>query len=306
MFNTLAATHYVLAQADSNSFDLNEQAGKAMDLAETIVTTVSGILAEYGLKIVGAILILIIGRITAKILAAWIGKAMAKAKVDPLLVAFTKDLSFVGLMVFVVVAALDTINVSVVSFVGVLAAAGLAIGLALQGSLSNFAAGVLMIIFKPIRVGNFVEIGGTKGVVQEIQIFNTILNSPDNIRVIVPNSQVTGGCIRNYSTNSTRRVDLVIGVSYQDDLSKTREVIQTVLSKDERVLEDPAPTIAVSELADSSVNFVVRPWVKNADYWDAYFQLTEDIKNALDANNISIPYPQRDLHVKSPITVASK
>lgn len=306
MFHYSAQAKNVLAQADSNSLNLNVQAEKAVDLAQTVITTVSGILTEYGFKVLGAILILVVGRIVAKVLSSWISKAMTRAKVDALLVAFTEDLSFVGMMVFVVVAALDTLGIPVVSFVGVIAAAGLAIGLALQGSLSNFAAGVLMIIFKPIRVGDFVEIGGTKGKVQEIQMFNTILNSPDNIRVIVPNSQVTGACIRNYSTNSTRRVDLVIGVSYEDDLSKTREVIQGVLSQDERVLQDPAPTIAVSELADSSVNFVVRPWVKTADYWDVYFQLTENIKNALDANGISIPFPQRDIHVKTPIAMASK
>lgn len=295
----------MLAATDSNSFNLNEQAGKAMDLAEIIVTKVSGLLTQYGFKILGAIVILIVGRIVAKMLSSWLHKGMTKAKVDPLLTAFTENLSFVAMMVFVVLAALQTLEIPVVSFISVLAAAGLAIGLALQGSLSNFAAGVLMIIFKPIHVGDFVEIGGTKGVVQEIQIFNTILNSPDNIRVIVPNAQVTGGCIRNYSTNSTRRVDLVIGVGYDDDLSKTREVIQTVLTQDERVLDDPAPTIAVSELGDNSVNFVVRPWVKTTEYWDAYFELTENIKNALDANGISIPYPQRDIHVKTPITMAS-
>jgi small conductance mechanosensitive channel len=242
----------------------------------------------------------------ARLISSWLNKGMTKAKVDPLLIGFTEHLAFVGMMVFVVLAALQTLKIPVVSFISVLAAAGLAIGLALQGSLSNFASGVLMIIFKPIRVGDFVEIGGTKGKVKEIQIFNTILNSPDNIRVIVPNSQITGGSIRNYTTNSTRRVDMVIGVSYEDDLAKTRQVIQTVLSQDERVLKDPPPTIAVSELADSSVNFVVRPWVKNEDYWNVYFDLTEGIKNALDANDITIPFPQRDVHVKTPIATAAK
>ncbi|MCF7972316.1 MAG: mechanosensitive ion channel [Phycisphaerae bacterium] len=275
-----------------------------MDLAHVAITTLSNILTQYGLKIVGAVLILIVGRLVAKLLAAWLNKAMVKAKTDPMLVGFTEHLAFVGMMVFVVLAALQTLNIPVVSFVSVLAAAGLAIGLALQGSLSNFAAGVLMIIFKPIHVGDFVEIGSTKGKVQEIQIFNTILNSPDNVRIIVPNSQVTGGSIKNYSMNSTRRVDMVIGVSYDDDLAKTRKVIQTVLSQDERVLQDPAPTIAVSELADSSVNFVVRPWVNKDDYWNVYFQLTEQIKNALDANDITIPFPQRDVHVKTPNAMA--
>ena len=306
MLNSPVTPRFLLAAADSNSLNLNEQAGKAMDLVQTVVTTVSDVLAQYGLKIVGAILILIIGRIVAKILSSWLNKAMVKAKTDPLLVGFTEHLAFVAMMVFVILAALQTLKIPVVSFVSVLAAAGLAIGLALQGSLSNFAAGVLMIIFKPIHVGDFVEIGSTKGKVKEIQIFNTILNSPDNIRIMVPNAQVMGGCIKNYSTNSTRRVDMIIGVSYEDDLAKTREVIQTVISEDPRVLQDPAPTIAVSELADSSVNFVVRPWVNKDDYWDVYWELTEKIKNALDANDISIPFPQRDIHVKTPIAMASK
>ncbi len=306
MFTYLTQLNGVLGQADSNSLDIGNQAEKAMGLAQTIINTVSGILIQYGFKIVGAIIILVIGRIVARFLSSWLRKSMVKGKVDTLLVGFTENMAFVGIMVFVALAALKTLNIPVLSFVSVLAAAGLAIGLALQGSLSNFAAGFLMILFKPIHVGDFVEVGGTKGVVQEIQIFNTILNSPDNIRVIVPNSQVTGGCIRNYSTNATRRVDLVIGVSYEDDLAKTREVIEGVLSKDDRILQDPAPTIAVSELADSSVNFVVRPWVKNTDYWSVYFQITEQIKNALDANNISIPFPQQDIHVKTPISMASK
>jgi small conductance mechanosensitive channel len=295
-----------LAAADSNSLSLNDQAGKAMDLAQMLVTKVSSILTEYGFKILGAVVILVVGHFVARLISSWLNKGMTKAKVDPLLIGFTEHLAFVGMMVFVVLAALQTLKIPVVSFISVLAAAGLAIGLALQGSLSNFASGVLMIIFKPIRVGDFVEIGGTKGKVKEIQIFNTILNSPDNIRVIVPNSQITGGSIRNYTTNSTRRVDMVIGVSYEDDLAKTRQVIQTVLSQDERVLKDPPPTIAVSELADSSVNFVVRPWVKNEDYWNVYFDLTEGIKNALDANDITIPFPQRDVHVKTPIASAAK
>jgi len=161
------------------------------------------------------------------------------------------------------------------------------------------AAGVMLIIFKPFKVGDFVEVAGKIGTVKQTQIFNTILNSPDNVRVIIPNAQVTGSNIMNYTVNGTRRVDLVVGVSYEDDLKKAKQVIEKVLASDERVLQDPAATVAVSELGDSSVNFVVRPWVQAADYWDVYFDMTEKVKLALDKNGISIPYPQHDIHMKN-------
>ena len=188
------------------------------------------------------------------------------------------------------------------SFAVIVGAAGLAIGFALQGSLANFAAGIMLIIFKPFKGGDFVELAGQKGTVKEIQIFNTILNSPDNVRIIIPNGQVTGSNIVNYTVNGTRRVDLVVGVSYDDDLKKARQVIEQVLAGDDRILSDPPVTVAVSELADSSVNFVVRPWVKTADYWDVYFNITEGIKLALDKNGITIPYPQRDIHMKGGVS----
>ena len=183
------------------------------------------------------------------------------------------------------------------SFIAIIGAAGLAVGLALGGTLSNFASGVLLIIFKPFTVGDFIEAGGAMGSVKEIQIFNTILSSPDNKKVIIPNAQVTGGNIVNYSANGTRRVDLVIGVSYEDDLKRAREVIESVLKADSRILPDPAYTVAVSELGDSSVNFVVRPWVNSDDYWAVYFDLTEKIKVTLEENGLSIPFPQRDVHL---------
>ncbi len=271
--------------------------GYVQDMLQLILNEISRNLSQYGLKIIGAIAIIIIGRWVAQILSGLIKKAMTKARIDDVLVSFTESVSYVGLMVFVVIAAIGVVGVDTTSFAAVLAAAGLAIGLALQGSLSNFAAGVLMVIFKPVRVGDFVDVGGATGTVKQIQIFNTILDSPDNVRIIVPNAQVTGGNIKNYTINGTRRVDLVIGVSYEDDLKKTHTVIEKVLADSELVLKDPAPTVAVSELADSSVNFVVRPWVKAADYWTAYFDLTEAIKLALDKNGITIPFPQRDVHM---------
>jgi len=268
-----------------------------MDVDE-ILQKVSEYLAQYGLKVVGAIAIFVVGRWVAKLLSRLAAKALAKAHVDKTLVQFTENLSYVALLVFVVVAALATAGVETTSFIAVLGAAGLAIGLALQGSLANFAAGVLMVIFKPMKVGDFVEIGGIKGTVQEIQIFNTLIDTPDNIRAIIPNAKVTSDNIKNYTANRTRRVDLVVGVSYGDDLRKAQEAMERVLANDARVLKDPPAKVAVFELAESSVNFVVRPWVKEADYWDVYFDTTGRIKMALDDAGITIPFPQRDIHIK--------
>lgn len=256
-------------------------------------------LATYGLKVLGAVVIFIVGRWIAKLLANIVERSLNKANVDKTLSKFVKNLCYIALLIFVIIAALGILNIPIVQFSVIIGAAGLAIGLALQGSLANFAAGVLMLIFKPFKVGDFVELAGTKGTVKEIQIFNTILNTPDNIRAIIPNAQATGGNIMNYTVNGTRRVDLVIGVSYEDDLKKAKQVIEQVLAADERVLKAPAPTVAVSELADSSVNFVVRPWVKSTDYWDVYFDITAKVKLSLDQNGITIPFPQRDIHVKN-------
>ena len=266
---------------------------------DEIINRIYEYLATYGLRIVAAVVILIVGRWLAKLLSKSAGRAMAKANADETLIRFVQNLAYIALLTFVLIAALSKLGVYAASFVAVLAAAGFAIGLALQGSLANFASGVLMLTFKPIRVGDFVEVGGAKGTVREIRIFNTILDSPDNVRVTVPNSQVTGGNIMNYTVNGTRRVDLVIGVSYEDDLKKAKQVIEKVMAGDERILEDPAPTVAVSELADSSVNFVVRPWVKSADYWNVHFDITQKVKLALDESGITIPFPQRDIHVKN-------
>ena len=192
---------------------------------------------------------------------------------------------------------ITALGVQTASIIALLGAAGLAVGLALQGSLSNFAAGVLIILFKPYKVGDYIEAGGVGGSVESLQIFTTVLITPDNKRVVVPNSQVTDGVITNYSANDTRRLDLVAGVSYSDDLDKVRAVLEGIIDDSEYVLDAPAPTIAVNELADSSVNFVVRPWVKTTDYWAAHFTLTETIKKRFDAEGISIPFPQTDVHV---------
>ena len=254
-------------------------------------------LATYGIRVVAAIAILLVGRWLVGLVSRLITKGLTKANIDETLVRFLGKLSYVALLTFVIIAVLAKLGIQTASFVVVLGAAGLAVGLALQGSLANFAAGVLLLIFKPIKVGDFIEAGGAKGSVQEIGIFTTVMNSPDNIRIVIPNAQVTGGNICNYTTNKTRRVDLVMGVSYDDDLKKAREVIEDVLAGDNRILKEPAVTVAVSELADSSVNFVVRPWVNKEDYWAVYFDLTEKLKVTLEEKGLTIPYPQHDIHV---------
>jgi len=273
---------------------------------EAILQRVYEYLAQYGFKVIGALIIFLIGRWLAKIISRLIETALIKSRVDKTLAKFVKNLSQIVLLVFVVMAALAPLGVETTQFAVVVGAAGLAIGLALQGSLANFASGFLMIIFRPFKVGDFIEAAGVKGTVKEIQIFNTIVNTPDNIRAIIPNAQITGGNVLNYTVNGIRRVDLVVGVSYEDDLKKAKRVIEEVLAGDGRVLKDPNPTVAVYELGDSSVNFVVRPWVKSADYWDAYFDTTSKVKLALDENGISIPYPQQDIHLKSGVFQSSK
>ena len=264
---------------------------------ETILTTIYQYLAEYGLKILGAIIIFVVGKWLAKIISQITEKALIKAKIEKTLAKFVRNLTNIGLLIFVVIAALASLGVETTQFAVVIGAAGLAIGLALQGSLANFASGFLMIVFRPFKVGDFIEAAGIKGTVKEIQIFNTILSTPDNLRAIIPNAQITGGNIINYTVNGKRRVDLVIGISYEDDLRKAKKIIEDTLAADQRVLQDPAPTVAVSELADSSVNFVVRPWVPPADYWNVYFDTIENVKLALDKNGITIPFPQRDVHM---------
>jgi small conductance mechanosensitive channel len=264
---------------------------------EQIIQKIQEWVALYGLKVIAAIAILIIGWVAAKVVRSFIKKIMEKSGVEQTLVSFVTSLAYIGMMAFIIIAALGQLGVQTASFVAVLGAAGLAVGLALQGSLANFAAGVLMVIFKPIKVGDLVEAGGTKGVVEEIGIFNTEMKTPDNKKVIVPNSKVTGDNIINYTANGIRRVDMVAGVSYSDDLDKVRKVLEEILAADDRILKDPEPTIAVSELADSSVNFVVRPWVNADDYWDVYFTTHERIKKDFDAAGIAIPFPQQDVHL---------
>jgi small conductance mechanosensitive channel len=263
-----------------------------------IMQTLNALLVTYGLNVIAALAIFVVGRWVAGGISRLVEKTMLKSNADRALITFVKNLSYIALLAFVIIAALGRLGVQTASFVAILAAAGLAIGLALQGALSNFAAGVLMIIFRPFKAGDFIDAGGAMGTVQEIQIFNTILHTPDNRLVIVPNGSLTSGNITNFSANETRRVDLVIGVSYEDDLRNVKQLLNDLVTQDPKVLKEPEPVVAVSELGDSSVNFVVRPWVNAADYWSVYFGLTERLKLELEQNGFSIPYPQRDVHVK--------
>jgi len=268
-----------------------------MDQAQTFQDGLMHFAMLYGPKVVGALLTLIVGWIVARILRGILRRVLHRAKVEATLTGFLVNMTYALLMTMVVISAIQRLGVEATSFIAVLGAVGLAVGFALQGSLSNFAAGVMLILFHPFKAGDFVEAGGVSGVVEEIQIFATQMRTPDNKRVIVPNSSISGGTITNYSANDTRRVDLVFGISYGDDIAKAKGLIDQIISEEKRILEDPEPTIAVSELADSSVNIVVRPWVKTADYWDVYFHLTETIKLRFDAEGITIPFPQRDVHM---------
>ncbi len=216
---------------------------------------------------------------------------------NEMLVNFLSSIINIVLMLFVIVAALNRLGVNTASLVALLGAAGLAIGLSLQDSLKNFAAGVMIILFKPFKLGDFVEAGGATGVVEKITIFSTQFKTGDNKEIIVPNGAIYGGMIVNYSTKETRRIDLVFGIGYGDDIKKAKEIIIDILNSDEGILKDPEPTVALGELADSSVNFNVRPWVKSADYWPVRADILEKIKIAFDENGISIPYPQMDVHL---------
>lgn len=268
-----------------------------VDSYNAIVETVQELGVKYGMKAIGAVAILIIGLWAAKQIKKITVKLMTRSKIDNTLISFVSSIVHVSLQVFVIIAALETLDVKTTSFIAILGAAGLAVGLALQGSLSNFAAGVLMIIFKPFRVGEVIEGAGVLGVVQEIGIFTTVVDTLDNKKTIVPNAKLTSDNITNYSANNTRRVDLVAGISYGDDIDKARSAITAALAEVSGILESPAPDIFVTEMADSSVNFAVRPWCRPADYWSVYFGVTEAIKKRFDAEDITIPFPQRDVHL---------
>ncbi len=245
-----------------------------------------------------AIVVFVVGRLIAKGLVKVLERVLRNAKVDSMLVEFIGSIASAALLLFVIIASLDMLGVATTSLIAMLGAAGLAVGLALQGSLQNFASGVLLIIFRPFQVGNYIEAGGTAGTVEKITIFNTVILSPDNREIVVPNSAIYGGTITNISARATRRIDMVFGIGYGDDIKKAKEILMQAMESDERILKDPAPVVALAELADSSVNFIVRPWVNRADYGDVKYALNEHVKLAFDANGVSIPFPQMDVHME--------
>lgn len=261
------------------------------------------LLAQYilpwGKNIIFAILIYIIGRMIAKMVLSLVMKALNKTKKDPMLLKFIESIFSALLLLIVVIAALSQLGVDTTSLIALIGAAGLAIGLSLQDSLKNFAAGVMILVFKPFRAGDYVNAAGVEGTVKEISVFTMVLHTPDNKEVIVPNGSILAGPIVNFSSQETRRVDMVFGVDYADDLRKAKSIIEKVLADNPKVLKDPAPVVAVAALADSSVNINVRPWVNNADYWAVYSEVHEAIKIAFDAEGITIPFPQQVLHTKA-------
>ena len=252
---------------------------------------------EFGGKALTAIVIFFVGRIIARLITKAIRKVLQAQEVEKILESFVTNLAYWVLMVFVVIAAIDRLGVQTTSLIAVMGAAGLAVGLALQGSLSNFASGVLIVVFRPYKVGDFVEAAGISGAILQVQILTTVMKTGDNKEIIVPNGQIMSSIITNYSANDTRRVDMVIGVSYDDDLDKVRQTIKSIIDADDRILKDPECLIAVSELADSSVNFNVRPWVSTSDYWAVKYDFTEAIKKEFDRVGISFPFPQQDVHL---------
>lgn len=251
----------------------------------------------WGINIVMALAIFVIGRWVAKILLKVVDKMLRKAGMDEMLVDFVHSIINALLLLFIIIASLDQLGVDTTSFIALIGAAGLAVGLALQGSLQNFASGVLLIVFRPFKVGHFIEAAGVAGVIEEIGIFSTRMKTGDNREIIIPNGAIYGGTITNNSARATRRIDMVFGIGYDDDIRKAKEIMQGILDADDRVHAEPAPLIAVGELADSSVNFNVRPWVNAGDYWPVKFDVTEKIKLAFDDAGISIPYPQMDVHL---------
>jgi small conductance mechanosensitive channel len=266
-----------------------------MDLElNTILNTY---LIPWGTKIVMALLVFIVGRWIAKVLTRTVRKLMEKAQVDQMLVSFLSNIAYAALLAVVVLATLEQLGVNTTSALAILGAAGLAVGLALKDSLASFAAGVMLIIFRPFKLGDFIEAGGVSGVVEDIRIFHTVLKTGDNREITMPNAQIYSGTIVNFSTRETRRIDLVIGIGYDDDIKQARDLIRQVVDADATVLKDPEPTIMLLELGESSVDFAVRPWVKSGDYWSTRAALLEAIKTTFDEQGINIPYPQRDIHM---------
>ena len=253
--------------------------------------------SEYSLKIVAALLIFIIGKMIIKKLTSLSKTLMLKANVDKTLVEFAESLIYFILLLVVILATLSTLGINTTSFIAIFGAAGLAIGLALQGSLANVGGAVLIIIFRPFKIGDFIEAGGAVGTVEDINLFSTIIAPIDNRTIIVPNASIINGNIINYSNKPERRIDHVYGIGYDDDLKLAKQTLLQIIADDDRVLDTPAPFVGVGELGDNSVNFTFRAWVKSEDYWDVHFDMLEKVKLTFDEKGISIPYPQMDVHL---------
>ena len=267
------------------------------ELTKDMMNSLIEIGSSIGISLLMALAILIVGRQLVKLILRLITVALEKSKVEDTVRIFVTNLLNTLLMILVFIAAINQLGIETTSIIAVLGAAGLAIGLALQGSLSNFAAGILIVIYRPYKVGDYIEAGNHAGTVKDIQIFSTVLKTPDNKIVVVPNGSIMNGSIVNYSDQDTRRIDLIVSCGYEDDIDKVRSVLEDILEKEKRVLKDPKPQIAVTELADSSVNFIFRPWVKRTDYLPVYYSLLEEVKKRFDKEGISIPYPQSDVHI---------
>lgn len=253
---------------------------------------------DWAVNILSAILVFYIGRWITRLITGAIANVMENRHIEKSLISFTRSLINAAMTAFVIIAALGQLGIQTTSFVAIIGAAGLAVGLALQGSLSNFAAGVLMIIFRPIKVGDFIEAAGTAGTVEDIQVFSTMLRTADNKIIIIPNASITGGNIVNYSTKPTRRIDFEVGISYEADIEKTKEIFTRILNEDDRILKDPPPVIAVRALTDTAMMFVLRPWVKSSDFGDVSFALTEKVKTTLDAEGIVMPWRHHQMYNK--------
>ena len=268
-----------------------------MDEVTVYTDQAMGYLVDYGPNVLLALLTLVIGLWVIKMLGKGFEKGMDKASLEVSLKKFLHSLVSILLKILLVITVVSMLGVEMTSFIALIGAAGLAVGLALQGSLANFAGGVLILLFKPFKVGDFIDAQGYMGTVREIQVFNTILKTPDNKTIFIPNGNLSNGSLTNFSTEDKRRVDWVFGIGYSDDLKKTKDILNDLVKQESRILDDPEPMVVVSELGDSSVNFTVRVWVKSPDYWGVYFTMQEKVKLTFDAQGISIPFPQRDVHV---------
>lgn len=268
-----------------------------MDSTTGYLNFVKNWLIAYGPNVLIALAILVVGRWLVQWSTGLLRRALIKSGMDETLVRFLDKLIYYTLLAAIILAAADQIGIKTTSFLAILGAAGLAVGLALKDSLSNFASGVMLILFHPFKVGDAVTAAGISGTVERIDIFNSIINTWDNQKVIIPNSKITSDIITNINANTTRRIDMVIGISYDDDVNEAKDILQRLVDADSRILSDPSPKIALAEFGDSSINLVVRPWVNTADYWDVRFNLMDKIKESFDERNITIPYPQRDVHM---------